>query len=277
MTDNSNRKKVRIGQDGTIYVDGSNNDANRANTPASSPNGGDHPNRDSGRMTLTVCAAIIVLGLLGAIVSAKSSQDNKQSYSSDSSRPTHASPSPSSDAESPSSSSSSSSSTSYSDTRDSSSSSDTVSSGPSYSDTTSSSSPSSSNTTSSNSGTTDSSSSQGTSGNTATTCKKTSRGTYVLSGRVHAHQESVYEQSISVVSMTLDAPIDYSYEHKGTAYDTAKEVELETSLSSSYGQWTPYDGKHITVECDGLHEAIRDASMHGVDALATGDIRLLSD
>lgn len=99
---------------------------------------------------------------------------------------------------------------------------------------------------------------------------------YTLTGKLHTHEEIVYDQSITVVSITLDSPIDYTYEYKGLVSATAREVELETSLSESFGKWSVYDGGHVTVGCEGLHGAIHDASMHGVDTLATGEIALIS-
>lgn len=100
---------------------------------------------------------------------------------------------------------------------------------------------------------------------------------YVLTGKINAHKESVSGKTVRVTSITLDKPIDYTYSYKGTVSATAKEVELETSLSSNYGQWTKYIGHHVSLECESLHGAIHDASMHGVDTLAMGEIRLLRD
>ena len=99
---------------------------------------------------------------------------------------------------------------------------------------------------------------------------------YVLTGRVRTHNEKTVDgKPITVVSMRLDEPVDYTYDYKGIVSATAREVELETSLAKGYGKWKAYDGKRIMVECEGLHEAIHDASTHGVDALATGKISFI--
>lgn len=99
---------------------------------------------------------------------------------------------------------------------------------------------------------------------------------YNLTGVVHTHHEMVNGRAVSVTSMTLDAPITYSFTYKGTVTTTAREIELENSITGGFGQWRGYEGKRITIGCNNLHQAIHDASMRGVDAFIIGEICLLS-
>ena len=101
------------------------------------------------------------------------------------------------------------------------------------------------------------------------------RGPYTLSGLAHSHEENTSSGNITVVSMTLDEPVYFKGEYKGTYEADAKEVALATSNSDAFATWSQYAGRRITVECDNLQAAYHDASSYGVDALATGDIRLV--
>lgn len=103
-------------------------------------------------------------------------------------------------------------------------------------------------------------------------------GGYVLTGNVRVHVEDVRGNQVTVVSMTLEDPIDYKWTYRGTESDmTAHEVELESSSSQTYGQWAAYEGQRIEVWCESLSAAYHDGSLHGVDSFAGGEIRLLSE
>ncbi|MDO4805724.1 MAG: M4 family metallopeptidase [Coriobacteriales bacterium] len=102
------------------------------------------------------------------------------------------------------------------------------------------------------------------------------RGPYVLSGVVRVHEEDVYGEKISVVSLALEQPVTYLYEYKWTEKAEARDVLLESSQSNSFGEWAGYDGSPVTLECDGLQGAYHDTSFLNVDSIATGDVRLIS-
>ena len=111
---------------------------------------------------------------------------------------------------------------------------------------------------------------------------ETDDGTYILSGTVHVHQEDFGGQRTDgVVSIVLDEAVPYEYVYKGTVQAEAHDVLLATTGSEAFGadrydEWAQYDGRHITVECDGLQGAHHDASYWNVDTLATGKISLLN-
>lgn len=98
---------------------------------------------------------------------------------------------------------------------------------------------------------------------------------YTLSGVVRVHEEDTGSSMITVVSMTLDEPVDYEFSYRGNpASGTAREVELTFSGSEDFGTWAAYEGRHITVECESLYWAIHDGSYHNVDSFA-GGVRLI--
>ena len=96
-----------------------------------------------------------------------------------------------------------------------------------------------------------------------------SKGLYVLRGRAHAHYEDWSSGKGSVISITLDEPVQYEFTYKGsTSTLTAKEVEVALESSANYKEWAAYDGQHVVISCESLIEAIHDASMRNVDAIA---------
>ena len=107
-------------------------------------------------------------------------------------------------------------------------------------------------------------------------CGQMPDGSFVLVGTVNTHRETVGGNEIDVVSMTLDEPVDYSFEYKGNvSQETANEVELASSANDRYDQWRAYDGKHIAVCCYELTMAYHDGSLHNVDSFASEDVYLL--
>ena len=96
-----------------------------------------------------------------------------------------------------------------------------------------------------------------------------SKGLYVLKGRAHAHYEDWNSGKGKVMSVTLDEPVQYEFTYKGTTSTlTAKEVEVALEGSATYSDWTVYDGEYVVISCESLNEAIHDASMQNVDAIA---------
>ncbi|MDO4798310.1 MAG: hypothetical protein Q4A01_09880 [Coriobacteriales bacterium] len=99
------------------------------------------------------------------------------------------------------------------------------------------------------------------------------QGLYVLSGVINIHHEE-WGDSGYVTSITLDEPIDYTYDYKGNVNEaTAREVRLCLGT----GEWSEYEGRHVVVACESLYGAMHQASMQGVDALASDDVKLLHD
>ena len=113
------------------------------------------------------------------------------------------------------------------------------------------------------------------SGGKVTAVSLVPRGPYTLAGVVRVHEEDTGLKKITIVSMTLDEPVHFKAEYKGTYEGDAREVALETSQSDSYGAWSQYEGRRITVETEGLMGAYHDASTYNVDALVTGNVRLI--
>ena len=101
------------------------------------------------------------------------------------------------------------------------------------------------------------------------------RGPYTLSGTMRAHDEDFNGGKITVLSLVLDDPVAFKAEYKGTLEGEAAEVAISTSQADSYAKWAGYRGRRITVECEGLGAAVHDASQYDVDAVATGDVRLV--
>ena len=96
-----------------------------------------------------------------------------------------------------------------------------------------------------------------------------SKGLYVLKGRAHAHYEDWSSGKGSVISITLDEPVQYEFTYKGsTSTLTAKEVEVALESSATYKEWAVYDGQRVVISCESLIDAIHDASMRNVDAIA---------
>lgn len=107
-------------------------------------------------------------------------------------------------------------------------------------------------------------------------CGQMPDGSFVLVGTVHTHRETVIDREVDVVSMTLDEPVNYMFEYKGTvSEETAREVCLTTSSKEDYEQWRAYDGKHVAVCCYELRLAYHDNSYLKVDSLASNDVYLL--
>lgn len=99
---------------------------------------------------------------------------------------------------------------------------------------------------------------------------------YTLSGVVRVHEENVRDSMVTVVSMTLDEPVDYEDSYRGVpSSGTAREVEISSSVSDDFSTWAAYNGRHITVECESLHWAYHDGGLHNVDSFA-GGVRLIS-
>ena len=97
-----------------------------------------------------------------------------------------------------------------------------------------------------------------------------SKGLYVLKGTVHKHYEDWNGGKGNVVSISLEEPMKYENTYKGsTTTEWANEVRIALEGEDGYVKWMAFDGQYVAVSCESLRQAIHDASMQDVDALAT--------
>ncbi|MBR3318424.1 MAG: hypothetical protein IKG21_11455 [Atopobiaceae bacterium] len=100
-------------------------------------------------------------------------------------------------------------------------------------------------------------------------------GPFKLRGRIHYHTEDAAGEMVSVVSITLDEPVPYRAEYKGSVYESvATEVFLGREGMDMYDELQAFRDQQITVGCDELREAYHDASCYKVDAVAVGNVRV---
>ena len=94
-------------------------------------------------------------------------------------------------------------------------------------------------------------------------------GNFDISGVVHVHVEKSDGTEMTIASISLDAPFEYTYTHDGDDItSTAQEVLVSYEGLDDFDKFVALDGQHVTAKANAVVGAIHVVSFPNVDTMA---------